>query len=100
MNGLVEWAEINDNYDIPSGGIVLETLLEDYLEDEISGNDEAAYREAACGPAETNLTALQWKTISFPCETGSNGIETLLGASLGTYGDDDNWVVYEQTGRL
>ena len=98
VNGLVEWAEINDNYDIPSGGIVLETLLEDYLEDEISGNDEAAYREAACGPAETNLTTMQWKTISFPCETGSNGIETLLGASLGTYGDDDNWVVYEQTG--
>jgi hypothetical protein len=99
VNGLVEWAEINDNYNIPSGGILLETLLEDYLEDEISGNDEAAYREAACGPAETNLTAYQWKTISFPCETGTNGIEELLGASLGTYGDEGNWVVYEQTGN-
>ena len=44
------------------------------------------------------MTAYQWKTISFPCETGANGIEELLGASLGTYGDEANWVVYEQTG--
>jgi hypothetical protein len=96
VNGLVEWADQpGDNYDRIDGIII--TPLGD-LEDEISGNSEVAYREAACGPAETNLTAYQWKTISFPCETGTNGIETLLGASLGTYGDEANWVVYEQTG--
>ena len=98
-NGLVDWAENVDDY-TETNGIVTDpdpTNTAD-LEDEISGNDEAAYREAACGPAETNLTALQWKTISFPCETGSNGIEALLGASLGAYGDDADWVVYEQTG--
>ena len=98
VNGLVEWAEPTggDNYDRPSGLILTPGLI--LLEDEISGDTEKAYREAACGPAETNLTAYQWKTISFPCETGANGIEELLGASLGTYGDEANWVVYEQTG--
>ena len=95
VNGLVEWADYaSDNYNRPNG-FILSTFD---LEDEISGNTERAYREAACGPAETNLTAMQWKTMSFPCETGTNGIEALLGASLGTYGDDNNWVVYEQTG--
>jgi len=99
VNGLVEWAEPTggDNYDRPSGLILTPGLI--LLEDEISGDTEKAYREAACGPAETNLTAYQWKTISFPCETGTNGIEELLGASLGTYGDEDSWVVYEQTGN-
>ena len=92
INGLVEWAEFNDDYTEPNG--IISDPLD--LEDEISGDDERAYREAACGAGKMNLTAYQWKTISFSCDTGTNGIEVLLGASLGTYGDEANWVMYAQ----
>ncbi len=93
INGLVNWAEINDDYSEVSG-IVSDPLTD--LEDEISSNDEAAYREAGCGPAESSLIAMQWKTISFPCNTGTNGVEALLGDSLGVYGDSNDWVMYKQ----
>ena len=49
-----------------------------------------------CQDTVTELTAYQWKVVSFPCDTGSNGVEALLGDSLGTYGNDDNWVMYQQ----
>ena len=67
-------------------------------DDEISSNGEAAYREAACGPAEVSLTGFQWKTFSFACDTGTNTIETLLGDALGVYGDNADWVMYKQSG--
>ncbi len=52
-----------------------------------------------CASAEGTLTADHWTTISFPCATGANGIEALIGTAIGgTYGDNDNWVVYEQSG--
>ena len=51
----------------------------------------------ACGVVAGQLTEMQWKTISFPCDTGANGIEALLSSAIGgTYGDNNNWVVYEQ----
>ncbi len=52
-----------------------------------------------CASAVGELTENHWTTISFPCSTGSNGIESLIGTAIGgTYGDNDNWVVYEQRG--
>ena len=95
INGLVEWAEIStgDNYAIPNGLI---TDPVSYLQDEILNGDRRAYRESGCGTAQVDLTAFQWKTISFSCNTGSNSIETLLGGALGSYGDNADWVMYKQ----
>ena len=53
-------------------------------------------------PCETfirYLKAYDWTLVSFPCDTGDNNISALLGGALGTYGDDANWVMYEQTGN-
>jgi len=98
-NGLVNWAENNDDYTEPNGVVTDPNpdTASDML-DEISSNSEAAYREAACGPAEVNLTAFQWKTVSFPCDLGTNDLEAIIGGAngLGTYGDNANWVMYEQ----
>ncbi|WP_294955055.1 BspA family leucine-rich repeat surface protein [Sulfurovum sp.] len=49
-----------------------------------------------CADMTLALTAYNWRTVSFPCDTGSNDIEALLGTSLGTYGDSADWVMYEQ----
>ena len=87
------------NYDTVAGNITNpDPAIANQTDDEISGNGEAAYREAACGLAEVSLTALQWKTFSFACDTGSNTIENLLGDSLGVYGDNAEWVMYKQSG--
>ncbi len=52
-----------------------------------------------CASAVGQLTENHWTTISFPCATGANGIEALIGTAIGgTYGDNSNWVVYEQRG--
>ncbi len=52
-----------------------------------------------CASAVGTLTEDHWTTISFPCATGANGIEALIGTAIGgTYGDNSNWVVYEQRG--
>ena len=49
-----------------------------------------------CDGVMKRLDAYHWVLIGFPCDTGSNGIGDLLGASLGSYGND--WVIYEQSG--
>jgi surface protein len=59
-----------------------------------------------CAAAVGDLTEDHWTTISFPCDTGSNGIEVLLKRSMentlgvgnANYGDAANWIVYEQRG--
>ena len=97
VNGLVEWAEGTTGTDdyIEVYGKINDPVFD--LEDEIT-NNERAYREAACGPAEVNLTAMQWKTVSFPCDLGTNDLEAIIGGTngLGTYGDNNDWVMYEQ----
>ncbi len=99
-NGMVSWAG-NDGYNDPNG-FVNEPNPDasggGQLQDEVLSNNEAAYREFLCGKNLTKLTHLQWKIISFSCDTGSNGIEALLGGVLGTYGDDNDWVMYKQSG--
>ena len=93
-NGLVSWAENVDDYTDING--IIDDPLTDLL-NEIAITPERAYREVtACGTAQGTLTHLQWKEISFPCNTGTNGVEDILGDSLGTYGDDAEWVMYEQ----
>ncbi len=84
------------NYNAVAGNITNPDPVAAQTDDEISSDGEAAYREAACGPAEVSLTANQWKTFSFPCDTGINSIETLLGDTLGVYGDNADWVMYKQ----
>jgi|GEM_PF-2409984 len=51
-----------------------------------------------CEEVRRTLKAYRWTLISFPCDTGGNGVESLLGGSLGVYGDTNDWVMYEQTG--
>jgi len=52
-----------------------------------------------CEEVRRSLNAYHWTIVSFPCDTGNNGIEALLGNALGTYGNEDDWVMYEQTGE-
>jgi len=100
-NGLVTWAELNglDQGYLYPYGIVSEPDPDaggGQLIDELPSNNQAAYREMLCGKTLGTLTHLQWREIAFPCQTGANGIEILLGNDLGTYGDNDLWVMYEQ----
>ncbi len=66
------------------------------LQNEVAGNDEAAYREFLCGKALIHLTAYNWRLISLPCDTGSNTVSEVFGSQLGTY--DIDFVMYKQTG--
>ncbi|ADV46004.1 proprotein convertase P-domain-containing protein [Nitratifractor salsuginis] len=98
-NGLPEWLQVGDGYDNVSAGIT-DPDPDDggNIQDEVTGNHEAAYREFLCGKNRTTLTHMQWKIISFSCDTGANSISDLLGGDdgLGEYGTD--WVMYEQSG--
>jgi len=51
-----------------------------------------------CEQVSRPLYAYRWSLVSFPCDTGDNTIDDLLSPALGTYGDDADWVMYEQTG--
>ncbi|SFV58246.1 internalin, putative [hydrothermal vent metagenome] len=98
-NGVVDWADNNSGgYGSPNLGIDKPDPDNGgtKLEDEITGNDEAAYREILCGKAQRELTPFNWVVVSVPCDTGSATISDLFGTSLGTYGDNDNWVMYRQ----
>lgn len=96
-NGLAEWAGGADNYSDVNG--IVDTPLDDLQDILSSSDDEVDYRRFnTCGPSRVGLKSFQWKIISFGCDTGSNSIETLLGDSLGAYGNGtgQHWVVYEQ----
>ena len=104
-NGLIDWAE-NSGGDIywdtdhaVANGNVNDPDPESNgdLEDEVSNNHEAAYREFLCGKALTTLTERHWKLISIPCQTGDNSVQDIF-SQLGTYGDDANFVMYRQLG--
>lgn len=96
-NGLVDWAGGADNYADVNG--IVDTPLTD-LQDILDTSDsEVDYRQFnTCGPSTLELKALQWKIISFGCDTGTNSIATLLEGSLGTYGSgtDEHWIMGEQ----
>ncbi len=61
-------------------------------------SDAGKHCPTPCEEVKRQLKAYHWTLVSFPCETGNNGLEALLGNALGTYGDDAEWVMYEQTG--
>jgi len=67
------------------------------MQDEVKSNNEAAYREFLCGKGLISLTAYHWRMISLPCDTGTNTVQDVF-SGLGTYGNDDNFVMYKQTG--
>jgi len=67
-------------------------------DDDWTINDAGKHCPAPCEEVRRPLRAMHWTLISFPCVTGSNGVEALLGNALGTYGSDADWVMYEQTG--
>ncbi len=102
INGLIFWAENQDDYTEPYGVVRLDPNGTDStssnLKDEL-WTREVAYREYGCGPGRVELTAYQWKTFSLSCDMGAaaagNDIDHLL-SGLGTYGDDNDWVMYEQ----
>ena len=94
-NGLVSWAENSDDYSDVNGKIDDPTSD---LYNETGDTSEVGYREFLCGKSNFKITAYQWRLISPPCNTGSNTIDDLFGNTLGDYGDDADWVMYEQTG--
>jgi hypothetical protein len=101
-NGLVSWAEDDDTYGTPNGKITdPDPTQTGDMEDEYSANNdnEAAYREFLCGKALTQVTAYNWRLISIPCDTGTLTIDEVFGPSLGTYGDNANYVIYKQSGE-
>ena len=97
-NGMASWADSGDDYSDVNGNVNEPNPdSSGNLADEVSGNNEAAYREFLCGKALITLSHYKWRLISFPCDTGKNSIMELLGDSLGTnYGTD--WEMWEQDG--
>jgi len=61
-------------------------------------NDNGKSCPKPCEEVMRPLKAYHWTLISFPCDTGMNSIETLLSNALGTYGNENDWVMYEQSG--
>jgi len=95
-NGMVSWAGGADDYSDVNGNID-DPQDTDQMQNETGDTSEMAYREFLCGKALTTLTERNWKLISIPCDTGSNTVQDVF-SQLGTYGDNDNFVLYKQTG--
>ncbi len=94
--GLVDWMQATPitPYEIVSGIIIIPA---DNLFDFDTGTTEVSYREASiCGNLTWELTANQWKTIAAPCIISGN-IDSIFSSTLGTYGDDSNWIMYKQS---
>ena len=98
-NGMVDWAtDGHTNYADPNGNI--DDPDPDgggNLQDEVTGDHEAAYREFLCGKSLITLSDHKWRLISMPCDTGSHTVEELLVPSLGEYGNDKTFVMYKQS---
>jgi hypothetical protein len=94
-NGLVDWAESSDDYSDVNGDV---NDPSGDLFNETGDTTEVGYREYLCGKSNFEITAYNWRLISPPCDTGSNSIDDLFGDTLGDYGNDRNWVMYEQSG--
>jgi hypothetical protein len=97
-NGMVDWAEESDSWNDVNGSIddIANPSSADLKNEGYTDYSELAYREWPCYTTMGKLEHLHWKVITFSCDTGSIGIEALLGKALGEYGDDKEWVMYEQ----
>ena len=99
-NGLLDSLESADDYNSTNNGITdPDPDSGTDMLDEYAGNHEAAYREFLCGKALITLTDHKWRLISLPCHTGSLTVDALFGPSIGTYGDDEDYVMYRQDGN-
>jgi len=94
-NGMPNWADDGDDYSVVYGNV--DDITED-LFNETGDTTELGYREYLCGKTEYSLTAYQWRLISVPCDTDNLTVNDLFSSILGTYGNNDNWVMYKQTG--
>ena len=61
-------------------------------------NIRAVAENVPCGILPTSLIKNEWAMISVPCGDGTASIGQLFVGQLGTYGDNANWVMYEQNG--
>ena len=61
-------------------------------------NNQAVAIDVPCGIKPNELKAFEWAMVSMSCGDGTATIGEIFGDDLGTYGDDDNWVMYEQNG--
>ena len=61
-------------------------------------DSQAVAIDVPCGIKPTYLIANEWAMISVPCGDGSATPADIFGDELGTYGDNDNWVMHEQDG--
>ena len=61
-------------------------------------NDQAVAIDVPCGIKPGKLNAFEWAMVSMSCGDGTATIGEIFGDDLGTYGDNDNWVMYEQNG--
>ena len=61
-------------------------------------NDQAVAIDVPCGIKPNELKAFEWAMVSMSCGDGTATIGEIFGDDLGTYGDNDNWVMYEQNG--
>ena len=97
-DGFPTWAVPDNTADYADiNGIVDNPQDTDQMQNETGNTDEMAWREFLCGKNVTTLTERNWKLISLPCDTGSNTVQDVF-SQLGTYGDDQNFVLYKQTG--
>jgi hypothetical protein len=98
---MLDTLENRDDYDSPDNGITDPEPSAGAMQDEYAGENgddtEAAYREFLCGKNLTMLTAYNWRLISMPCNTGDLTVQEIF-SSLGTYGDENDFVMYEQSG--
>ena len=94
-NGMLSWAQAVEGYADVNG--IVDSPSDD-LFNEAGDRSEIGYREYLCGKLNFKLTAYKWRMITPPCDTGDNSIERLFGDTLGEYGNDKHWVMYEQSG--
>lgn len=59
-------------------------------------NTQAITINVPCGIKPARLESNTWAIVSTPCDTGSATIDEIFGVDLGTYGNNDNWVMYRQ----
>ncbi len=97
-NGMINWAGSDGYWDTDHA--IANGNIDDPSSDlfnEVGNTTEVGYREFLCGKKRITLTHLQWRLISFPCDTDTHSIMDLLGNSLGTDYETD-WEMWKQDG--
>ena len=62
-------------------------------------NTQALVIDIPCGIKPNKLKAFEWEMVTMSCGDGTATFRDIFGDDgLGTYGPNDNWVMYEQNG--